>query len=108
MQFDFRLTLRLTSKASQYTWEELGHSVAACARDTGHDCSRTNPVASRFTDKLESFKPNRRLDPVGHGCARTSEAAVTVVPGYGHDCARTTITRNHNRVSIMFVPMLPK
>ena len=30
-------------KCSKTTREELGHSVAGCARTTGHDCARTNP-----------------------------------------------------------------
>ena len=28
---------------AKFTREELGHSVAGCARTTGHDCARTNP-----------------------------------------------------------------
>ena len=34
----------------------------------------------QFPDRLGSFKPNCQLAAVGHDCARTTEAAVTVVP----------------------------
>ena len=44
-------------------------------------------ITSRFTDSLGSFKPNRQLLAIGHGCARTAEAEVTVVSGYGRGCA---------------------
>ena len=35
---------------------ELGHSVVACARTTGHDCARTNPVQPSPAEWLLSKK----------------------------------------------------
>ena len=64
-------------------------------------------ITSCFTNRLGSFKPRRLLAAVGHDCARTIEAAVTVVPGYGHGCARATNTRNRDAVSAVSVHMLP-
>ena len=64
-------------------------------------------ISSRFTESLGSFKPSHQLATVGHGCARTTEAVVTVVPVYCHSYARTTNMQNHNAVSAMSVHMLP-
>ena len=69
--------------------------------------SNQSAITSRFTDRLGSFKPNCQLAPVGHDCARTTEAAVAVVPGYSHGCARTTNTQNHDIVRAISVHMLP-
>ena len=53
-------------------------------------------VHFRKSSRPQWVKLSRQLAAVGHGCARTSEAAVTVVTGYGHGCARTTNTRNRD------------
>ena len=37
-------------------------------------------IAIRCTDNLVSFKASRWSAGTGHGCARTTQAAVTVVP----------------------------
>ena len=55
--------------------------------------SNQSAITSWFTNSLGSFKPNCQLVAVGHDCARITEAAVTVVPGYGHGFARRSTTK---------------
>ena len=69
--------------------------------------SKQFAITSRLTDRLGLFKPKCQLVAVGHDCARATEAAVAVVPDYGHGCAHTTYTRNYDTVSAMSVHMLP-
>ena len=72
-----------------------------------HNILNQSAISIRFSDSLGSFKPSRQLAAVCHGCARITEAAVTVVPGYGHGCTRITNTRNRDTVSAISVHMLP-
>ena len=71
-----------------------------------HNILNQSAISIRFSDSLGSFKPSRQLAAVCHGCARITEAAVTVVPGYGHGCTRITNTRNRDTVSAISVHML--
>ena len=68
--------------------------------------TNVSAIKNWFKHSLGSFKPNCQLTATGHGCARTAEAAVTVLPDYNHDCARATNTHNHNTVRAMSINML--
>ena len=63
-------------------------------------------INTRFEDSLTSFKLNCQLAAVGHGCARTVEAVVTIVTDYGQGCARITNVQNRDTMRAMSVYML--